>query len=405
MATQRNVWLVALCLFVGGCATPTASPAPDYQERIRAAEAELPDDPAIQAGKAGIEAAEAREDADALVEEVELRVDDDYSDGHEVRLTARLPIQRPSELSAQRDVRRAETEEAVTRLEEISLERRTELCFPSVDALVYEARKAIFEDYATRQRELLRWNEEWSASGTIDELTAARFEIEGRVRLASWETPPAPTDRHVVLELPAIGVAGGPLVQDPEQLRETVRKFHPSVAARRATAKRYAALASRERARQQPWIRFVDLSYEERSRRSRDGYGGQIAFSIPFGVSERANVERYEALVRQQRGQGEAVVQLQLAQALHALAEIREFEARNAQWSNLEKLASEGIEIADRWWKQRAARPHQIADLLDEAYTARTTVLEARERAANASCTLLATTGVPIQEWAREPAN
>ena len=39
--------------------------------------------------------------------------------------------------------------------------------------------------------------------------------------------------------------------------------------------------------------------------------------------------------------------------------------------------------------------PLQVAALLDEAFAARTAILDARERAAIAGCTLLAMTGVP----------
>jgi hypothetical protein len=369
--------------------------------RVEAAERGLEEDPTVQAGIAGLEAAQAREGADVLVDEVELRLRESHTDRNEVRVTARVPIKRPSELRAQREVRRAETEVALSRLEEISLERRTELCFPSVEAIAYEERVALFEDYAARQRELLRWNKEWRAAGTINELSAASFELEGRVRLAAWEPPPAATTHRIHARLPSIEKRSTTLAADPGWMRETVRNHHPSVGVRRATARRYAALAVRERARQQPWIRFVDLTYEERTRDARDGYGGRLAFEIPFGASERADVTRYEALERQQKGEGEAVIQLQLAHGLHALEEIRGFEARSEQWLDLERLATGALEIADRWRRRRAARPNQVAQLLDEAFEARTTVLDARERAALAECTLLATTGIPIENWSR----
>jgi hypothetical protein len=88
--------------------------------------------------------------------------------------------------------------------------------------------------------------------------------------------------------------------------------------------------------------------------------------------------------------------------SLRALNDVHEFEARADQWRELETLADRAEEVADRWWKSRLARPNQVAALLDNAYAARIAVLDARERAAGAQCTLLAMTGVSIDEWARD---
>ena len=40
--------------------------------------------------------------------------------------------------------------------------------------------------------------------------------------------------------------------------------------------------------------------------------------------------------------------------------------------------------------------------MLDDAFAARSTVLEARQRAGSAYCTLLAMTGVELEAWPRE---
>jgi hypothetical protein len=191
------------------------------------------------------------------------------------------------------------------------------------------------------------------------------------------------------------------LVRTPQLLRDTVRNHHPSVALRRATADRYRALAERARARNQPWIKFVDVRYEYRSDRNESGVGGQLAFEIPLG-GQLANAGRYEALIRESHGEADGLVEQQIARSLQALGEVHEFESRTDRWQHLLQLADEAEEIADRWWQGRLAKPSAVAALLDEAFAARSAIVEARERAGSAYCTVLAMTGVPVEEWPRE---
>jgi hypothetical protein len=141
----RLLALAAVTLVVGlapGCAGP---PAYDYGQRIEAAKRGLADDPAIQARAAEVEAALVHEQGEAMLDEVELRVGDEYVNSeHRVRVLARIPVKNPAELRTRREVLRADTEVAVARLEEASLERRAELCFPSVDVLVHRVRESIY---------------------------------------------------------------------------------------------------------------------------------------------------------------------------------------------------------------------------------------------------------------------
>jgi hypothetical protein len=88
--------------------------------------------------------------------------------------------------------------------------------------------------------------------------------------------------------------------------------------------------------------------------------------------------------------------------SLEALGELADFEARAVQWEELQALADAAEQVADRWWRDRLARPSQVAALLDQAFAARSAVLDARERAAIAGCTLLAMTGVPPEDWPRQ---
>jgi hypothetical protein len=392
--------LAALAL-VPGCAGP---PAPDYGPRIEAARRGLSDDPAIQARAAEVEAAQAREQGEALVDGVELRVGDEYVDSeHRVRVAARIPVQNPAELRTRREVLRAETEVAVARLEETSLERRAELCFPSVDVLVYRARESIYDVYAMRQKALLEWSEDWRRAGTLDELSAARFEIESRLKLATREPPRAPQVEGVLPVLPEVGSRPTGLVRTLPLLRETVRSHHPSAALRRATAERYQALSALADSQAKPWLKFVEASYRYESGAGGDhGGGGRLAFEIPFGIQEQASAGHYRALVRQEQSEEQRLVDEQVRRSLGALEELSDFEARAAQWQELKWLAEAAEQIADRWWQGRLARPSQVAALLDQSFAARSAVLEARERAAIAGCTLLAMTGVPPESWPRQ---
>jgi hypothetical protein len=392
-------------MLAAGLAPGCAGPAPlDYGQRIEAAKRGLADDPAIQAREAEVEAARVREQGEAMIDEVELRVGDEYVDAeHRVRVLARLPVKNPAELRTSRKVLRADTEVAVARLEETSLERRAELCFPSVDVLVHRVRESIYDVYATRQKALLEWSEDWRSAGTINELSAARFEIESRLKLATREPARPPQVEVVMPVLPEVGARPTGLVRAQPLLRETVRSHHPSAALRRATAERYQALSDRADSQAKPWLKFVEASYRyESGGGGGHGGGGRLAFEIPFGTRERASAGRYRALVRREQSEEQRLVEEQVRRSLEALDELADFEARAAQWAELQALAGAAEQVADRWWQGRLARPSQVAALLDQSFAARSAVLEARERAAIAGCTLLAMTGVPPENWPRQ---
>ena len=127
-----------------------------------------------------------------------------------------------------------------------------------------------------------------------------------------------------------------------------------------------------------------------------------MAFEVPFGGEARAEIRRFEALGRQQRSEANALVEDQILLSLQALNDVHDFESRADQWRELERLAAQAEQLADRWWQARLARPAQVAALLDDAYDARVAVLEAREGAASAGCTLLAMTGVDLDAWPRQ---
>lgn len=398
---RRSVpWFLLACAAALACAT-SQPPAPEQRERIERAQQDLPDDPTIQAHVEAVKAARAREAQPQIVEEVEIRVGDDFKDDdHQMRVTARVPINRPWETSAEQEVLRAETDMALSRLEEVSLERRAERCFPEVTSLAARGRREIQADYAEWQKLLLAWNADWRGSGMINELAAARFELESRIKLSAWEPTSLDPGGAVSFSLPEASAGPSPLVTDPDLIRATVRNHHPGVALRRATADRYRALAQRARARNRPWLKFVDVRYEYDTNNHENGVGGQLAFEVPLG-GQVANVGRYEALVRESDGSAKGLVEDQVARSVQALTEVNTFEARTEDWRTLTRLADEAEIVADRWWRKRLAKPSEVADLIDEAFAARSAILDARERTGTAYCTLLAMTGVPVESWPR----
>jgi len=394
--------IFAFVIFMVACATQPP-PVEERQQRIERAQKDLEDDPIVQARRAAVEAALAKEERPKLIDGVELRLRNDYIDSdYQIRTLARFELRNPIELRADREVLSAETDIEIARLEEASLERRVEFCFPAVEALVLEERISIYVEYAKRQKSLLEWNRELRESGIIDEMSGARFELAGRTKLAVRQPPPSVEPARISIQLPEIGQSEGELVRTIDQLREQVRAHHPSVTVRRATTKSYLRRAERARARRLPGLKFVDLAYEHRTERSRDGVAGQLAFNIPFGGEARADVARFEALGRQSRSEAIAVVDEQIMLGLRALNDVHDFESRAEEWRELQRLAEDAERIADHWGDSRLAKPSQVASLLDNAYEARIAVLEARELAAGAQCTLLAMTGVRLEAWPRE---
>jgi hypothetical protein len=402
---DRDIHIWALLLSMAfGCAGPIPEPA-DHPVRIEKAAEGLEGDPAIEAAREGIAAARAREEETGPIDEFELRLGQRDFESSDVRVLARVPVKRSKKMRAERDVLRAETEIAISKLEEMSLERRAELCFPSVDALAYFERERIYSAYADRQGVLLTMNREWRESGMINELRAARFELESRTHLTTWKPSPVRIPDQILGSLPEFGDGnrGMKLVLDPDLLEQTVEQHHPSVGLRRATAEHYRAMSEHARAGRMPWLQFFDISYEHRSGAGDDDrVGGQVSFSVPLGGRSNAGFNRYKHLAHQEASEAEVLVREQVIRSLEALGEIQEFEASVDRLQELETLAARAEAIAERWRDEQLGEPPAVSALLDEAFSARNAVVDARERAGIAGCALLAMSGVTAQEWPRE---
>jgi hypothetical protein len=318
-------------------------------------------------------------------------------------MRARIPVPDPAQVRARRAVRRAETEASIARLDETSLRRRAELCFRSIESEAHRERSAIYDLYARRQRALLEWNEESRRLGIQSERPATKFRIEARIKLATRKPGPPPEPSAVTDPLPPLGRGQGTLLTSTELLLDLVRTHHPSPALHRAIAASYEALSTRAQTAARPWFEFVDLDYERIfSDQSRNDIGGQLAFRIPFGVESRADASRFRALGRSETLEGEGLIQDQMRQSIFALKEFQYFESNTEEWQELLELARSAEQVAGRWGEERLASPSQLETLIDRAYDARVAVLGARERAGLAGCTVLALTGVSLDDWPRE---
>jgi hypothetical protein len=404
-AALARLSAVALAAVLVGCGT--TPPVSDPTERVARARLGLEDDPAVEAMADRVEAAVAREESETAIDEFEVRIGDAFNTENDddtdnrVRLRARVPVPNPAELRARRDVRRAQTDAAVSRLEETALEKRAEYCLRGVETSAHRARTELYEQYASTYKRLIISNEQSLLGGRISEPIATRFEIETRIKLATSRPEPAPPDA-LPTALPEAEEIRAPLVTRAELVREAVRERHPSVSIHHAQARRYLALTEREQSRDRLWPEFVDFAYEANADSDRRQAGGQVAFRVPIGPSGEKSRARYSALGRSEVRLADSAIDERVVMGLIALREVDSFERDAERWAELMALARRAETAADYWWEQRLATPSQVGALLDQAHAARSTVLEARDRAAAAACALLVSTGVSLEEWPRE---
>ena len=260
----------------------------------------------------------------------------------------------------------------------------------------------LYAVYAARQHELLEWGEGRREVGVRKEGLALQFEIEREVRLAKYLPEPEPVGEARTAALPTVGGLPRPLSKSHELLRRLVGGQHPSIAVRNATAARYAAMSERAERAGRPWFDFVDWAYTIEQGR-HDEISGQIAVRVPIGSASDASAGRFRALERASHHEAKQVLEDGVHRALEVLEEIERFQNNTARWQALLNLAEEAEEVAERWRSERLAGPPTVATLFDRAYEARRTVLLARMRAGLASCELVATTGVWIDDWPSTP--
>ncbi len=393
---------ISALVLLAGCA---AGPGRDFEQRRASAESAIRDhglanDPAIDAARADLEAALAGEQGVVWVDELELRAAVLHERDEKVEMLARLPMRNVFQLSTEKAVLRADSELALAQLEEATLEQRVRGCRPSLAWRVFEEREQIFVAYESRQEALLEWNRKLRRAGMMDEVRGTRFDLAVQVLLSKRSPePPATALRTDLAVLPEVSPDAPPLDTTPEVVRAELLRG-PGVDVHRARGRRYAALSEHESAARLPSPRFVDFAFEPQPYSGDDRqYGGRIAFEIPFGFEARARSRRFAALAHGEASRERALVRDQVQEVRAALETINAFRLRSRHWHDLLGQATAAEAIADRWYAGRSANPGQVSDLLDDVYAARTTVLDARERAGRAGCDLLTASGGTVAAW------
>jgi hypothetical protein len=400
----------ALASLWAGCATPPESQVAERRAGVEARilEQGLGDDPAVRSAREELEAALAIQDTPVAIDGVDIRPAEVFegNDKKKTEILFRLPVGNPLDVSAQRQARRAETEMALAKLEEVTLEQRVALCLPSVEYLALDERKQIYAGYARRYRALLEWNQELRGAGLLDEVRLSRFDLESRLRLATRDPSAIPspmtllgTDR-VLDVLPALERGVAPLVDEPGLIRELVLRHQPEIGVRQASRRHFEALARSENGKRVPSLGFVDFGFEPvPSPGDPRAYEVRASILVPFGREARANQTRYEALARAEGSAERALAEDRLREAKLAVDEINGFRERSDGWLELAELADAAEKVADTWWQNRLTDPSQISSLLDSVYSTRLAVLDAREQAGLAGCSVTAATGLAVSEW------
>ena len=391
-----------------GCATPHKDGTDRRQEAV---EKELrawgiEDDPAVEEQRAEVQAAIAAEDEVPVLDSIEVRATAMHERDDKLQMQARLPLDNLFTAAARREAREAKTQVEIAQLSEVALQQRVLLCQPSLDRLVYAEHADIYGRYELRQNALLEWNQEMRTAGLLDEVSAERFELSTHVSLArSIPAPPAPdsaldsTERPVAV-LPTPSPSDLPLNPSVDIIREQLLLNHPGVGVHRARGKNFQALAQRERTERYPTLRFVEFGFEPTAYPGdKREYDAQFAFEIPFGRSSAASESRFRALAHGQRSAERALIERSIRQTQVAIERINQFRRRGQHWLTLLGQADAAEELADGRLEDRVASPKAITKLLDEIYDARMAVLQARERAGEAACDVLATTGLSVNDW------
>lgn len=397
----RRLGLGGIVLLFSACAS-TSRPPPD-RETIEAA----PSGTAarIRAEQARLEGTRSAEKGPRLLDEAQVRVSerprDDQPAFEGTRVAVQLPVKSPWEIENERRARRAESEAVSGRLDRATLSQRVEACLAGVELAAWSARRAEYEPYARKLDELVEWTNRLVASGVITEVDAARVEVEARTHQASREPLPPTWRGFTAGELPEVTAARGTLRLDPELVRDTIRRHHPDPRVHEAVARRYAALAARQLAATMPWLDHLRVSYDLPGEVRQPGWGGQVALRLPFGGDQRAQAARYDGLRLGEELEAAGQIADQSREALAALETLSFLEERAEKWRQLLTLAENAERTAERWFERRQGEVAKLVDLLGEAQAARQAWISTREKAGYLGCSVLANTGVPIDEWPR----
>jgi hypothetical protein len=364
------------------------------------------DAPAVKAKRAELDAAVAHETDSPVLDGVEVRARARHEDDEKVKMLVRLPVEDYLGASAERAARRAKTDIRLAQLGEVALKHRVRTCVPELEQLVHAERMKNFGRYVKRQQAMLDRNRKLSEAGQLDQVAALRFELVGHVKLArNRPVPPArvlelDSDATPTIVLPELRRKNPGLADSLEVVHEQVVRNNPEIDEFRARGKEFNALARKESVSRYPSLRYLGFGIEPVAypgdKRQIDA---ELAFNVPFGRGAAAGVRRYRSLALGQENAERAFIQGRVQETRAALEEINHFRSQSDHWRDLLARADKAEKAADRWWKKRLAAPKAIAQLVDEVFDARSTVVDAQERAGYATCAVLSRTGLTVEEW------
>jgi hypothetical protein len=409
----RRVLLALLVVSVGnivglGCATDLSEDASVRREALesRMRDWGVADAPAVKAKRAELDAAVAHETDSPVLDGVEVRARARHEDDEKVKMLVRLPVEDYLGASAERAARRAKTDIRLAQLGEVALKHRVRTCVPELEQLVHAERMKNFGRYVKRQQAMLDRNRKLSDAGQLDQVAALRFELVGHVKLArNRPVPPArvlelDSDATPTIVLPELRRKNPGLADSLEVVHEQVVRNNPEIDEFRARGKEFNALARKESVSRYPSLRYLGFGIEPVAypgdKRQIDA---ELAFNVPFGRGAAAGVRRYRSLALGQENAERAFIQGRVQETRAALEEINHFRSQSDHWRDLLARADKAEKAADRWWKKRLAAPKAIAQLVDEVFDARSTVVDAQERAGYATCAVLSRTGLTVEEW------
>jgi hypothetical protein len=391
-----------------GCATDIGEDASVRREALesRMRDWGVADAPAVKAKRAELDAAVAHESDSPVLDSVEIRARARHEEDEKVKMIVRLPVEDYLGASAERAARRAKTEIRLAQLGEVALKHRVRTCVPELEQLVHAERMKNFQNYVKRQQAMLDQNQKLRDAGQLDQVAALRFELVGHVKLArNRPVPPARVlelepDAKPTMVLPALRRKSPELSDSLEVVHEQVVRNNPEIDEFRARGKEFNALAQKKSVSRYPSLRYLGFGIEPVAypgdKRQIDA---ELAFNVPFGRGANAGARRYRSLALGQENAERAFVQRRVQETRAALEEINHFRSQSGHWRDLLARADKAEKAADRWWKKRLAGPKAISQLVDEVFDARSTVVDAQERAGYATCAVLSRTGLTVDEW------
>ena len=410
---EKRVLLALLVVSVvglvgSGCATDIGEDASVRREALesRMRDWGVADAPAVKAKRAELDAAVAHESDSPVLDSIEVRATARHEDDEKVKMLVRLPVEDYLGAAAERVARRAETEIRLAQLGEVALKHRVRTCVPELEQLVHAERMKNFRSYVKRQQAMLDQNQKLRDAGQLDQVAALRFELVGHVKLArNRPVPPARVleldpDAKPTIVLPSLRHKNPGLADSLEVVHEQVVRNNPEIDEFRARGKEFNALAQKKSVSRYPSVRYLGFGIEPVAYPGdKRQIEAQVAFNVPFGRGANAGARRYRSLALGQENAERAFVQRRVQETRAALEEINHFRSQSGHWRDLLARADKAEKAADRWWKKRLAGPKAISQLVDEVFDARSTVVDAQERAGYATCAVLSRTGLTVDEW------